>query len=50
MRIKGRANLLNITFIDNRDYLRFITGVAVNNGIDLRIPLQTFVDEQDENY
>ena len=50
VRIKGRAYLSNITFIDDRDYLRFITGVAVNNGIDLRIPTQTFVDEQDENY
>ena len=50
VRIKGRAYLSNITFIDDGDYLRFITGVAVNNGIDLRIPTQTFVDEQDENY
>jgi len=50
VRIKGKAYLSNITFIDDRDYLRFITGVAVNNGIDLRIPTQTFVDEQDENY
>lgn len=50
VRIKGKAYLSNITFIDDRDYFRFITGVAVNNGIDLRIPTQTFVDEQDENY
>lgn len=50
VRIKGKAYLSNITFIDEGDYVRFINGVAVMNGIDLRIPTQSFVDEQDSNY
>lgn len=50
VRIKGKAYLSNITFIDDEDYRRFIRGIAVNNGIDLRLPTQTFVDDHDENY
>ena len=50
VRVKGKAYLSNITFIDPEDYKRFINGIAVMNGIDLRVPAQTFTDEQDENY
>lgn len=50
VRVKGKAYLSNITFIDSEDYKRFINGVAVMNGIDLRVPTQTFTDENDENY
>lgn len=50
VRVKGKAYLSNITFIDRADYLRFINGIAVLNNIDLRVPTQTFTDEQDENY
>ena len=50
VRIRGKAYLSNITFIDAADYLRFINGIAVMNGIDLKVPTQTFTDEQDENY
>lgn len=50
VRVKGKAYLSNITFIDKADYIRFINGIAVLNNIDLRVPTQTFTDEQDENY
>lgn len=50
VRVKGRAYLSNVTFIDKEDYIRFITGIAVKNNIDLRIPTQTFTDEHDEKY
>ena len=50
VRIGGKAYLSNITFIDSGDYIRFINGIAVMNGIDLRVPTQTFTDEQDTNY
>lgn len=50
VRVKGRAYLSNVHFIDQEDYLRFITGIAVKNGIDLKVPTQTFTDEHDENY
>lgn len=50
VRIKGKAYLSNITFIDQADYIRFINGVATVNGINLGVPTQTFTDEQDEQY
>ena len=50
VRIKGKAYLSNITFIDPDDYFRFVRGVAVMNNISLHIPTQTFTDEQDDNY
>lgn len=50
VRIKNKAYLSNVTFIDQDDYMRFIYGVATLNGIDLSVPTQTFTDEQDEQY
>ena len=50
VRVKGKAYLSNITFIDTDDYIRFIQGIAVANNIDLGVPSQTFTDEQDDNY
>ena len=50
VRVKGKAYLSNITFIDKDDYIRFVTGVAVKNNVDLKVPSQTFTDEHDEGY
>ena len=50
VRIKGKAYLSNITFIDDEDYFRFIQGIVYKNRIDLNIATQTFTDERDENY
>lgn len=50
VRYHGKAYLSNITFIDAADYFRFITGVAVNNNINLNVPSQTFTDQNDENF
>lgn len=50
VRIKGKAYLSNVTFIDANDYIRFINGLAVMNRISLDVPTQTFTDEQDANY
>lgn len=50
VRIKGKTYRSNIMFIDGDDYMRFINGIAVTNGIDLRQPTQTFVDDKNEDY
>ena len=50
VRVNGKAYLSNVTFIDAEDYIRFVNGIAVMNDISLKLPLQTFTDEQDENY
>jgi len=50
VRVKGKAYLSNITFIDEDDYRRFIQGLAVMNNIDLRIHKQSFSNDIDENY
>lgn len=50
VRVKGKAYLSNITFINRDDYIRFINSIAVKNNIDLSVPTQTFTDESDPNY
>lgn len=50
VRYKGDAYLSNVTFIDASDYFRFVHGIAIMNGIDLRFPSQTFTDQHNENY
>lgn len=49
-RVKGKAYLSNITFIDKKDYIRFINGIAIRNGILQNVPSQTFTDTNDEDY
>lgn len=50
VRVRGKAYLSNVTFVNDEDYDRFITGIAVLNNVDLSVPTQTFTDQQDENY
>lgn len=50
VRIKGKAYLSNVSFVNLNDYRRFIDMVAIRNGIKLNIPEQTFTDSKDENY
>ena len=50
VRVKGKAYISNVTFIDKDDYLRFIQGIAVKNNVNLSVPTQTFTDENDPNY
>lgn len=50
VRIKGKAYLSNVTFVNLNDYRRFIDMIAIRNGIKLNIPEQTFTDSKDENY
>lgn len=50
VRVKGKAYISNISFIDTDDYLRFIQSIAVKNNVNLSVPTQTFTDENDENY
>ncbi len=49
-RIHGKAYMSNISFVDNEDYERFIKSLAIKNGIDLKLPKQTFTEQRDENY
>ena len=49
-RVKGKAYMSNINFIDKRDYLRFVDGIAKKNHISLNVPSQTFTDDSDPNY
>jgi len=50
VRVNGRGFLSNVTFVDEQDYERFITGLAVKNNIDLKVPTQTFTDDHDAGY
>ena len=50
VRVKGRAYISNVTFVDKFDYIRFINGIAIRNGILQTVPEQTFTDKHDENY
>ena len=50
VRVRGKAYLSNVTFVNDQDYDRFITGISVLNNVDLTVPTQTFTDQQDENY
>lgn len=49
-RVKGKAYISNISFIDEHDYLRFVNGIAIRNGISQNVPSQTFTDTHDDNY
>lgn len=49
-RIKGKAYMSNIHFIDRNDYLRFINMIALRNRISQNVPSQTFTDINDERY
>lgn len=49
-RVKGKAYISNITFIDRNDYLRFVNGIAIRNRISQNVPSQTFTDTRDKNY
>lgn len=50
VRIKGKAYISNVEFIDRDDYLRFVNYIAIRNGILQTVPEQTFTDTRDENY
>lgn len=49
-RVKGKAYMSNINFIDADDYRRFVNLLAIKNRIDLNVPEQTFTDDSDPNY
>lgn len=49
-RVKGKAYLSNITFIDMDDYMRFMDSIIIKNGIDTGLPTQVVTDDHDENY
>lgn len=49
-RVKGKAYMSNINFIDVDDYKRFVNLIAIRNHIDTSVPEQTFTDTSDENY
>lgn len=49
-RVKGKAYMSNIHFIDRADYLRFVNMLALRNGISQNVPSQTFTDTHDDNY
>lgn len=49
-RVKGKAYMSNIHFIDRNDYIRFVNMIAIRNRISQNVPEQTFTDTNDENY
>ena len=49
-RINGKAYISNISFIDDKDFVRFVNGICVRNHILTTVPEQTFTDTHDENY
>ena len=50
VRIRGRAYISNVTFIDKADYERFIEALSIRTGIDPGLPTQTFTDEENPDY
>ena len=50
VRVKGKAYMSNLHFIDELDYKRFVNGIAIRNGISQNVPEQTFTGKHDENY
>lgn len=49
-RVKGKAYMSNIHFVDKEDYLRFVNGICLRNGVLQDTPSQTFTDSNDKNY
>ena len=49
-RVKGKAYMSNIHFIDEADFKRFVNMLAIRNNISQNVPSQTFTDNHDENY
>lgn len=49
-RVKGKAYLSNIHFIDANDYRRFVNTICIKNRISQSVPSQTFTDTSDPNY
>lgn len=49
-RVKGKAYISNIDFIDDNDYKRFINALTIKNHVKQSTPVQTFTDQRDERY
>lgn len=49
-RVKGKAYITNLTFIDEKDYIRFVEGIAIKNSIYQNYPSQTFTDTSDPSF
>ena len=49
-RVKGKAYMSNIHFVDRDDYIRFVNGICLRNGVSQDIPEQTFTDTNDDSY
>lgn len=50
VRVKGKAYLCNVTFIDEDDLNRFARAISIRNNISLDVPEQTFTDIRDKKY
>ena len=50
VRVRGKAYLSNTTFLNADDYVRFLNALAVKNGVDLSLPIQTFTDNSNASY
>lgn len=50
VRVRGKAYLSNISFINDNDYFRFIKMMQIVKKLDLAVPVQRFTFENDKNY
>lgn len=50
VRIKGKAYLSNITFVDENDYMRFLNGICLKNQIRQDVPYVRFSDKTNKDY
>lgn len=50
VRYKGKTYLSNVSFVNIKDYFRFIEMICERNGIIRNVPSQTFTDQNDPNY
>lgn len=49
-RVRGKAYLSNIHFVDRDDYMRFVNGICLRNRVAQDTPEQTFTDTNDDDY
>lgn len=50
VRVRGKAYLSNISFINDNDYFRFIKMMQIVKNLDLAVPVQRFTFDNDANY
>ena len=49
-KVDGKAYMSNLTFLNDKDYIRFVNGIVERNGVMQDAPEQTFTDKSNSQY